>query len=146
MSKFLGLDYGTKRIGLAMADDEMRLASPLGIIENKSPSFVVEELEKIIKDEEVKKIIVGLPISLEGEKKKGELLREILDFVACLKNKLGVIVETEDERFSSEQAKSLMMGLGRKRADKDTVAAMIILQSYLDRESRKQKAEIKLSF
>lgn len=140
--KFLGLDYGTKRIGLAMADDETRLASPLGIIENKSPSFVVEELEKIIKEEEIKKIVVGLPIGLEHERPplppliKGgaeEMLKKVLGFVDYLKSKLDLIIETEDERFSSEQAKSLMVGLGRKRADKDTVAAMIILQSYLDR-------------
>lgn len=139
--KLLGLDYGTKRIGLAIADDETRLASPFRVIENKNQEFVVEELGKIIKEEEIEKIVVGLPISLENKSplppfNKGaeeEMLGGVKLFIDVLKNKLGVIIETEDERFSSEQVKSLMAGLGRKKKDKDTVAAMIILQSYLDR-------------
>jgi len=139
MSKLIGLDYGTKRIGLAIADEETRLATPLEVIENKSPSFVVEELQKIIDREEVGKIVVGIPISLggqEGQEGKGGLLNKVLGFVKYLKNRLGVRIETEDERFSSEQVKSLMAGLKGKRAGRDAVAAMVILQSYLDRTFR----------
>jgi len=128
----LGLDYGKKRIGLAIADEEARLATPFSVIENKGDSFVIEELGKIIVAENINKVVVGLPLSLkEGE--GNELVNEVYIFVEELRKGLGLPVETEDERYTSEQTRSLFAGQKNKKANKDTVAAMIILQSYLDR-------------
>lgn len=122
----LGLDYGTKRIGLAIAEEGSKLVLPFGVIENKGRDFVLSELQKIIKDEKVKKIVVGLPISLSGRKSlKTKETQEFIDFLA--KN-LSLAIATMDERLSSRLAKTLSQGT---KGSRDIGAAMVILDSYL---------------
>lgn len=131
MAKILGLDYGSKRIGLAVADEELRLATPFGIIENKDFAFVADTLHKIVHEEEAEKIIIGLPVSLAGES-GGKIMGTVKEFIDYLKNELEIEIITEDERFTSEQVNSMMRGFETKY-DRDAIAAMLILQSYLDR-------------
>lgn len=129
MIRLLGIDYGEKRIGLALADKETGLAVPLEIVENKGSDFVFKKLNDICRNEDVKKIIVGMPVSLSG--KEGKKAEEVRHFVNWLKDNVLADVETEDERLSSKMVDSLAKD---KKKPKDAVSAMIILQSYLDKK------------
>lgn len=126
----LSIDYGEKRIGLATGDDETKIASPFLILENKGENFVLEEIKKICVKEKVDKIVVGMPLTLAGE--VGPQAKDTQQFVEFLKNNLSVIVEMEDERFTSAMVDKLMAE--SKVKERDAVAAMIILQSYFDKQ------------
>lgn len=128
--KFLGIDYGEKNIGLATGDDETRLASPFGILENKDRDFVLGGLKEICLEEEIGKIIIGLPLTMSGE--IGPQAGRVNDFIYFLKNNFDFPIETEDERLTSAMVDKLIEESGVK--ERDAVAAMIILQSYLDRQ------------
>jgi len=127
---YLGIDYGEKRVGLATGSDEIKLASPFFILENKSRDFLLEEIKKICAKENIEKIVVGMPLTMASE--RGPQAEEVARFVDFLKNNLFVGVETEDERFTSAIVDKLMAESGVK--DRDAVAAMIILQSFFDRK------------
>lgn len=127
---FLGIDYGEKRVGLATGSDETRIASPFLVLENKGRDFLLEEIKKICEQESMGEIVIGLPLTLASE--RGPQAEEVSRFVDFLKNNLSLPVETEDERFSSVMVDKLMAESGVK--ERDAVAAMIILQSYLDRK------------
>lgn len=122
--KFLGVDYGLRRIGFAVSEGE--LANPWKIIEVKSLQDAVEKVSAIIKNENFEKVIVGLP--------EGKMGKIVIDFVKRLKKK-GINVETTDETLSSKNATSLMIDLNipkKKRAMNDSFAASQILQNFLD--------------
>ncbi len=141
MAKFLGLDYGRKRLGLALADEELRLALPYGQIENQNLDLVVDQLKEIIAEEEVKMIVVGLPLPLKEGQVSAKavstgILEEVKQFIRLLEDQLKVAVKTEDERFSSEEANRLMVGLKNKKAERDAIAAAMVLQSFLDKLKR----------
>lgn len=128
--KFLGIDYGEKNIGLATGDDETQLASPLGILENKDRAFVLGGLKEICLEEDIGKIVIGMPLTMASE--LGPQAEEVNNFIYFLKNNLDLPVETEDERLTSAMVDKLMEESGVK--ERDAVAAMIILQSYLDKK------------
>jgi putative Holliday junction resolvase len=128
--KFLGIDYGEKRIGLAIGDDEIKIASPFGILENKNKDFVLGGIKEICLEEDIGGIVVGLPLTMAG--RSGPQAEEVLSFVDFSKNNLAVPIEMEDERFTSVMVDKLMVET--KIKERDAVSAMIILQSYLDKK------------
>lgn len=119
----LGIDYGSKNIGLAWVQTGLAVVLPYGIIKDKN----LAELAELIKKEKIDKVVVGLPFGLE--KKENENTKKIRKFADDLKDTIGIPIEFEDERFSS-QAADRMGGGGASRDEK---AAMIILQSYIAR-------------
>lgn len=124
--KYLGIDVGLKRIGLAIS--EGKFASPWQIIEIKNFSDVVEKISKIIMEENFQKIVVGLP--------EGKMERNVTGFVNALK-KRGFEVETADETLSSQKALEVMIEKGipqKKRRFQDDYSAAEILQNYLDKQ------------
>lgn len=125
----LGIDYGEKRVGLALADYETKIATPYKVLENKSDDFIIGELKKICKEERIGEIVVGLPISLKG--KAGSQAKKVLQFLKLLKRKLRLPVKTEDERLTSAMVNKLAK---KQKVERDAVAAMLILQSYLERQ------------
>jgi putative Holliday junction resolvase len=127
---FLGIDYGEKRVGLATGSDETKLASPFFILENKGRDFLLTEIKKICREENIEKIVVGLPLTMAS--KTGPQAEEVMGFVDFLKSNLTMPIETEDERFTSAMVDKLMAESGVK--DRDAVSAMIILQSFFDRK------------
>lgn len=132
-NRTLAIDYGEKRIGLAISDENARFALPYEMIENKNLKFVVDEIKKIIGREEINKIVAGLPRSLKSEKVDNKNLDK---FVASLSEKTGLEVILFDERMSSKAAdKFKMKGDKRESGWRDKVAAAIILQDYLDSEN-----------
>lgn len=123
--RLLAIDYGTKNIGLAQASSSLDLVLPFGFIENEDKKSGLEKLIEKIKTEKIDKIIVGLPLGLDGsENKNTERVRKFAGEVTV---ESGVPVEFVTEIFSSQAGDRMGAGVSR-----DEKAAMIILQSYLD--------------
>ena len=123
--RLLAIDYGTKNIGLARASSGLDLVLPFGFIENEDKKSGLEKLIEKIKTEKIDKIIVGLPLGLDGsENKNTERVRKFAGEVTV---ESGVPVEFVTEIFSSQAGDRMGAGVSR-----DEKAAMIILQSYLD--------------
>lgn len=129
--KILSLDFGAKRIGVAIADTEIGVANVRPFLMNDTE--VTENLAAICERSGVEKIIVGLPRGLQGETRQTTLAR---DFAATLDQKFPVPIELADERFTSKLAgQNLQAGGVDSRKQKnliDSEAARIILQEYLD--------------
>ena len=120
--KYLGIDWGEKRIGLALADEETCLALPFKTV------ATLNELLEVIKEEEIDEIIIGSPKKMNGDVANNPLW---LSFVQELKIKGGKPVNFLDERLSSLAADALG-GEKKEIASRDEIAATIILQDYLD--------------
>jgi putative holliday junction resolvase len=122
--KVLALDYGAARTGVAVSDPTGTLARPLGVVEQASTEHGIRRLVALARSEEVDCVVVGLPITLRGE--RGEQAEETERFVALLRSSLDVPIETFDERFTTDLAES-----SRTHAEEDAVAAAHLLSSYL---------------
>jgi putative holliday junction resolvase len=130
IDKILGIDYGKKRIGTAIGFVQGKISIPQEVIENKNFDFALEEIRRIVKEEDIDLIVVGLPISLSGEAKSDQL-KEVQIFINKLSDNINLEVDKEDERLSSKEAGNLL--LGSKGGKRDDVAAMLILQSYMNK-------------
>jgi putative Holliday junction resolvase len=135
MKRFLGIDFGRARSGLALSDELGWLAHPLGTIEHSSEQALVREVQRIVTDKNVEAIVVGLPRHMNGA--LGESAQAAQKFAGKLRAALPCSVVTWDERLSTVAAERALRNAGRKtrntRGIRDQVAAQIILQSYLDR-------------
>ncbi|HOZ36337.1 MAG TPA: Holliday junction resolvase RuvX [bacterium] len=125
-ARILGIDYGTKNIGLAISDFGQKQAFVYDTLKMSGKAW--EELMEICEKEKIDKIVVGLPISLNGE--YTQKTEEVVYFAEELENQTKLLVETQDERLSSVEADKTGSGHGR-----DEESARIILQSYLDRKN-----------
>ena len=122
----LGIDYGGKYVGLAMADSDLKIAMPDQVIEYKDKIFLFSKLKEIIKKQEISNIVVGQPVGLKGE---DTLQTKIINqFINDLKKEIKISVIGFDERLTSKMADKLLEGRGPNHA----VVAQIILQDYLD--------------
>ncbi len=130
MYKILGIDYGKSKVGLALADLETKIAVPLEVVKNDNLLSIINEL---IKSEDIEKIVVGLPLNMSGQ--ESDQTREVKQFVEDLKLSFKIEVITEDERLSTVQAQK-----AGKRGEDDAVAAMYILQSYIDKQTNANSA------
>jgi len=119
----LAIDHGKKRIGLAWVQEGLDVVLPYGVIEGG-----VEELVKLIKSENINKLVVGLPIGLDG--KENQNTKRVREFADELKKKVNLPIEFVDERFTSRQADNMGGDVSR-----DEKSAMLILQSYISRLS-----------
>jgi putative holliday junction resolvase len=117
--KVLALDYGRARTGVAVSDPTGELARPLGVVEQAAGEQGLARLADIVAEEEAELVVVGLPLTLKGE--RGEQAQETEAFVEVLRTVLDVPVETYDERFTSVLA-----------GDDDARAAAHLLSDYLD--------------
>ena len=124
--KLLGIDYGDKRIGIAVSDEGGVFAFPRAVLLNTEKIF--NEIKKICADEGGGKIIVGVPISFSGG--QSAQARKTLEFAESLKQYITIPIEKENEIFSTKSV--LDMGANKEKIDQS--AAAFILQSYLDRQ------------
>lgn len=122
----LGIDYGKKRIGLAWVQSGLDVVLPFGQITMQDTHSTIRELADLISKENIDKVVVGLPLGMEGE--ENENTERVRKFVGELEKQIEIPVEFFDERFSSRQADA--MG---GDASRDEKAAMVILQSYIDK-------------
>lgn len=121
--RILGIDYGTKRIGLALSDETKTLAREWKIV---SPKDFWAQLPRYINDQQVEKIVIGLPLSMSGEYSKKT--NEVEEFAKQLTNRISLPVELVDERLSSVMAE----GIAGNKEQIDSLAAQIFLQNYLN--------------
>lgn len=126
--RYLGIDFGSRRIGLAISDEDSRIAFPYRVIEGGEPFTVIEKIKEIVKENNIGKIVLGIPISFEGE--KTAQTRVIEQFAAVLSGAVQLPVEFENEMLSSRIGER--EGIPKERLDAS--AAAIILQSYLDKK------------
>ena len=133
MSRILGLDYGERRIGIALSDPLQIIAKPLTVIDRKKTDYIFQ-LSKIIVENEIISIVVGLPLTLQGKESKQTKI--VLSFIDELQSKLTIPILQIDERLSSIAAeKSLQIQNIKTKNNKkliDETAAAIFLQEYLD--------------
>ena len=133
MSRILGLDYGEKRIGLAITDPLNIIAKPLQTI-NVSKEDIYKVLNKLIKEYQIVKIVVGLPLTLKNT--YSIQTDKVLVFIEQLKNNINIDIDTYDERFTSDMAKDALIKQGIKtghnKSEIDKTAAAIFLQNYID--------------
>jgi putative pre-16S rRNA nuclease len=139
MARYLAIDYGHKRCGLAISDPTFLIAQKLKTVNFISVSKLITELRQIIKEYQISKIILGLPLNLKGE--DSEKTREVRQIARKLTDELPIPVILFDERFSTSRAEQVLHMLGKKpsrnREYIDQLAAQDILQTYLDQEKSK---------
>ncbi len=131
----LGIDYGSKRMGLAVSDLLRTIASSYKILYRKDISTDIEELKKIIKEKEIGAIVMGLPLQMDGQ--EGEIAKEVRKFALLLEEKLNLPILLWDERLSSSAVEKFLIkevDLSRSKRAKvlDASAAAYILQGALD--------------
>ncbi len=133
----LGIDHGTKRIGLALGSTETGTAVPLALLDRRGDTAAIEDIKAIIVSERIDQVVVGLPLSKDGGSSEQTGIARA--FAARLEEALDVPVALEDERLSSREIEAHMEAMGGKKAwkasglDRDSAAATLFLQSYLDR-------------
>lgn len=137
--RILGLDYGTRRIGIAISDGLRIAANPLDVLAADADDLL-ERIQAIVEEYEVVEVVVGLPTTLAG--REGTSAEGARDLAERLSVALDVPVGLVDERFTSRMAESSMLEAGVRRRDRrarvDKVAASIMLQSHLDRIRREE--------
>ncbi len=134
--RYLGLDLGTKTIGLAVSDKTGLIASAYKVLHHdNNPKNCLEELSFIVKELNIEALVLGLPKNMNNT--LGKRAEETLEFKEFLETNLNIPVYLEDERLTTKSAESLLIkgDTSRKKRKKviDKVAATIILQSFLDR-------------
>lgn len=137
MSRSLGIDFGTRRIGLALSDPTGTLASPLPFLENSSPPQVTAALRQLIETHDVQTVVIGLPRNMDGT--YGPAAAKVREFIAQIQPHLSAEIIPQDERLTTAQASRDLsqMGLNQKelRQKVDSSCASLILQQFLDRSS-----------
>jgi putative Holliday junction resolvase len=140
----LGIDFGSRRIGLAISDPEERIAFPAGTLESRGRKADVAAIRSLAEERGVRRVVVGLPLHMDGRAGSGaEAARA---FAEALAQELALPVETLDERWTSREAERTLRetggsGLGRrargsrgkKRGATDTLAATLLLRTFLER-------------
>lgn len=135
MGRILSVDYGLARIGLALSDPLKMIASPLPTLQcGESLNKTCKELLKAVPEKEIETIVVGLPLNMDGS--RGKQVEEVEVFIHTLQKVTDIPVKTWDERLTTVQADRMLKqdNLSRKKRSQsvDAVAALLILQSYLD--------------
>jgi putative Holliday junction resolvase len=137
--RFLAIDLGTRRIGLAVGDDRSRLASPLEVIEVSSPAQAIDRVIAVVRSEAMDHLVLGLPMNMDGT--LGPAAKSTIEWGKQLSSRAGVPLIFVDERLSSFAAEDQLsarrragekLTRGRKKQQRDALAAAAFLQDYLD--------------
>lgn len=133
--RYLAIDYGNKRSGLAICDQAETLASPLAVITGQKQ--LIKKIEEVIEKENVGAIVIGLPLNMDGTQSTQTKL--VLKFVKNLKDHLNIPVHLHDERLSSFGARQKLIPADYTREKRkkrlDAVAAADILESFLEQKT-----------
>jgi len=144
MGRVLGLDVGDRRIGLALSDPGGILASPLTIIEHTTELQAIEAILKIAKEREVERIIVGLPLLMNGD--IGPQAQKVQTFIEAMRYHTQILIEYRDERLTTVTAQRLKQETTSKKKNRniiryDAMAAAVILQDYLEEQAINRQRE-----
>jgi putative Holliday junction resolvase len=124
MKRYLGIDYGTKRIGLALGDSLTKIATPFKVV------ATLADVVAVVKEEDVEHLVVGIPLTMRKE--KGAMHDKVEEFISDLADLTGLPIEQVDERLTSKAGDALI-GSKKDKAPRDAIAAMLILQSFFDK-------------
>lgn len=127
--RYLGIDFGRARIGIAISDPDGRIAFPKKVLLNNGNARLADELKSIIAEDQISHCIVGLPLGASGE--ETEESKEVRKFAAWFRGIADLPVEFENEVFTTRMAEHP----GVAKSQKDASSAAIILQSYLDKHN-----------
>lgn len=134
----MGIDYGDKRIGIALTDALCIISSPYEVFQNQSMQQSINHIDKLIKEFDVDEVALGLPLNMDGT--EGERAKLHREFGETLANFSGVKVFYVDERLTSAEAEELLIASGVRREKRkeliDKISAQIILQTYLNQTKR----------
>lgn len=139
--RYLGLDFGTKTIGVAISDKTNLISSSYKLIEYKHNDYsnAVDEIKNIVKDKNITTIILGFPKNMNNT--LGERAKETLKFKEYIELKLNIEVILEDERLSTREANKTLieanMSKKKRKKNVDKLAATFILQNYLNRKENR---------
>jgi putative Holliday junction resolvase len=132
--RIAGIDYGSVRIGIALADSEVRIASPYDTLIRKSPALNAAYFQRLVADETIDRFVVGLPVNLDGSESVKS--REARLFGGWLHEVTGMPVEFFDERFTTTEAGQILgethLTKKQRQARRDQIAAQIMLTAYLE--------------
>jgi putative Holliday junction resolvase len=138
LGSILALDWGKSRIGLAISDGLQVSTNPLNPVSyQKGNQAALEALERIVRERDIKGIVIGLPVSLDGG--LGLMSDEVVKFAKGLKRKIKLPVAFHDESFSTHEAMDRLGGksysLKKRKELKDSISALVILESYLSQKA-----------
>ncbi len=137
--KVLAVDYGNKRVGLAVGDSLTRIASPLALVAATRQQVVLEAILERTREFEVERIVVGYPLNMDGS--RGAACAAVDRFVAFLRRRVAVPVILVDETLSSfaaeELGKEIENDFRKRRKFLDSVAAKVILESFFEKEAKR---------
>jgi putative Holliday junction resolvase len=133
----LALDYGARRIGMAVSDDEGEFAFPAGVLERRSLERDLAALAEVIRERAVARVVVGLPLHLDG--RSGPEAEAASRFAEAVGEATGLPVEMLDERWTSREAEQALRAVQprrkkREKAKLDAAAAALLLRTFLERE------------
>jgi len=139
MSRIMALDVGDRTIGVAVSDETATVAMPVQVLERgSSDKAVLRAIEQVARDQEVSKVVIGIPIMLDGS--TGIQAGKVKAFAEKLARRLAVPVDTWDERLTTKEAERMLITADASRAKRgkviDKLAATLILQSYLDAQGK----------
>jgi putative Holliday junction resolvase len=143
--RVMAVDYGTKAIGLAICDELQLTVRPLATIrrEKRDRKQVAERIAHLVTEHEIGSLVVGLPLNMDGT--RGGAVEKVERFITDLQEQLSIPIMTIDERLTSYEADQILreMGVGPKerKARSDEYAAVLILQDYLDGQSRQKPVD-----
>lgn len=135
MARVMGIDYGTRRVGVAISDELKLIAQGLETIEYLDEPTLLKRLKTLVQSYDVERVVLGYPLSLTGSITQSA--QTVAGFAARLSSEIGLPVELIDERLSSVQAQKIIRERGRtpsrNRPLIDKVSAILLLQAYLER-------------
>ncbi len=141
--RVLGIDYGRKRIGLALSDPDGIIASPLSVYLRSDIRTDVDHIARLARENGVERIVIGLPLNMDGS--AGGMADEVAAFAEQLSARVKIPVVTFDERLTSEEAERVLiqadMSRRKRRGVRDSIAAVLILQGYLERARKEAPPE-----
>ncbi|MBI1884455.1 MAG: Holliday junction resolvase RuvX [Chlamydiae bacterium] len=131
----LALDFGEKRIGMAVSDSLGIIAVGLSTLERKDEASDLAAIDEVARERKVEKIVLGMPLHMSG--REGIKAKEVLAFKEILSSKTGLPIDLYDERLTTVQAERVLLEADlsreKRKGKRDQLAAQIILQSYLER-------------
>jgi putative Holliday junction resolvase len=140
--RIAGIDYGTVRIGVALADLEVGIAGPYENYNRRSEAKDAEYFQQLAREERLARFVVGLPVHLDGQ--ESQKSREARQFGAWLEKLTSVTVDFFDERFTSSEAEAILgdaqLTKKKRKARLDQLAAQIMLTAYLEAGARSQQS------
>jgi len=135
--RVVGIDYGERRLGIAVSDPGGTIAMPFRVLDVRGDDDAVAQVRELCGDLSAERIVVGLPLNMDGS--RGPMAERVERFIEQLSGEFDIPVETTDERLSTRLVERVLldadMSRKRRKGVRDKLAAQVILQGYLDREA-----------